>query len=573
MPNPISELSRRRLLAVIPSLFPVPALLLADEQPAASARTAVDQLLDKVIANEQLVLKTLSRRTPIVETYLQEDPSSGVQAGDARDHYFLGRMGLLDAVNYVSFIKRSSPPPAVETKVRSKFLFFKKTSSTAGAPESLSFLPEGFAQMAVIDAKFFDRKTYKFDYVRREFLGEVRCLVFDVSPFTKGQPGKFIGRIWVEDQDSFIVRINGTYTRKSDDDLYFHFDSWRVNPEPRTWIPAITYVEDTVSFSDSQAQISGTPVRFKAQTRIWSYESPTHNRLEELTAILIDSNRNVNDANTPKEISPIEGQRRWEREAEVNVIERLEKIGLVAPQGEVDQILNTVVSNLIVTNPIDVDAKCRLLLTTPLETFTIGHTIVISRGLVDVLPDEGTLALVLATELAHIALAHPTRTEYSFNDRTMVGDEAVLEQFRFSRTPEEVSSATKKALTMLANSPYKDKLAGAGLFLRAMKAATPRVPRLIQATLGNDLTRYLEMPEFSDLLAKAPKLEEDNLEQVAALPLGSRIRVEPWNNQTFLVKSKPLALLSAREKMPFEVAPVTINLSRSVASSGPVASK
>lgn len=564
------NMTRRRLLAIAPALLPAKSVLVAGE-PAASPQTMVDRLLDKVIANEHQVLKSLSQRTPIVETYLQEDPSSGDEAGKTRDHYFLGRMGLLDSVNYVSFIKRSSSPPALETKTKSRFLFFKKTVTTAGASESLSFLPEGFAQMAVIDARFFDRKTYKFDYIRREFLGDVRCLVFDLSPFVKGQPGKFIGRIWVEDQDSFIVRINGTYTPKSDDDLYFHFDSWRVNPEPRTWIPAITYVEDAVSFADLQAQGFEAPVRFKAQTRIWSYESPTHNRFEELTAILVDSNHNVTDQEAPKEISPIEGQRRWEREAELNVTDRLEKIGLLAPQGEVDKVLNTVVNNLIVTNPIDVDARCRLLLTTPLETFTIGHTIVISRGLVDVLPDEGSLALVLATELAHIALAHPTRTEYSFNDRTMVGDEEVLDQFRFSRTPEEVAGATQKALIMLANSPYKDKLSGAGLFLRAMKAASPRVPRLIQATLGNDLTKYLEMPEFSDLLSKAPKLEEDNLQQVAALPLGSRIRVEPWNNQAFLLKSKPLALLSAREKMPFEVAPVTIHLSRA-ASSAPVAS-
>jgi hypothetical protein len=27
-------------------------------------------------------------------------------------------------------------------------------------------------------------------------------------------------------------------------------------------------------------------------------------------------------------------------------------------------------------------------MTTPLESFTIGHTIVVSRGMIDVLPDE-----------------------------------------------------------------------------------------------------------------------------------------------------------------------------------------
>ena len=78
----------------------------------------------------------------------------------------------------------------------------------------------------------------------------------------------------------------------------------------------------------------------------------------------------------------------WEQQAEENAVERLQKIGLLAPSGEVDKILATVVNNLLVTNNIDLqsDIRCRVLLTSPLESFTIGHTIVISRGLLDVLP-------------------------------------------------------------------------------------------------------------------------------------------------------------------------------------------
>ena len=79
-------------------------------------------------------------------------------------------------------------------------------------PSHTEFIPVGFAQMAVIDAKAFDRAHYDFKFVRREFLGEVRCLVFDVSPKPKTGNGRFIGRIWVEDQDYNIVRVNGTYS-------------------------------------------------------------------------------------------------------------------------------------------------------------------------------------------------------------------------------------------------------------------------------------------------------------------------------------------------------------------------
>ncbi len=556
----ISEkpITRRVLLAAVPAVYFSRTGATAAQEPGPGS--ALDHLLDDIIASEQKVLKTLCDRTPIVETYIQENLSTGVSE-DSRDHYFLGRMGLVNAVRYVSFVRRQSAPQAiVETKVNSRFRFFKKTVATREIPAHVEYLPEGFAQMAVIDAKSFDRKTYKFDYIRREFLGDVRCFVFDVAPVKEAEGGRFVGRIWVEDQGFFITRINGTYIHKSERELYFHFDSWRVNPSPGVWVPAVIYIEDSVPLGTEAA--STAPMRFKAQTRVWSYESPTNNRLEELTSILVDATHNVKDNNETKEISPIESQRRWEREAETNVVERLERIGLLSPESDVDKVLDTVVNNLIITNNLDVDARARLLLTTPLEMFTIGHTIAISRGLVDVLPDEPSLALMLATELSHIALGHPARTEYAFNDRIMVDDEEVLEGFRFARTAEELSAASTKVISLLANSPYKDKMANAGLFLKALKAKTAKLPQLIEANFGNDLTRYLDMPEFQELLAKAPPLEDNKLEQIAALPLGSRVRLDPWANRTTLMKARPVSLLSAREKMPFEISPVTVYLSR-----------
>jgi hypothetical protein len=44
--------------------------------------------------------------------------------------------------------------------------------------------------------------------------------------------------------------------------------------------------------------------------------------------------------------------------------------------------------------------------------------------------------------------------------------------------------------------------------------------------------------------------------------LGSRIKLNPWNNQIVLVKAQPISLLSAREKMPFEVTPFALHLTR-----------
>ena len=116
------------------------------------------------------------------------------------------------------------------------------------------------------------------------------------------------------------------------------------------------------------------------------------------------------NSETAGDISPLASMRQWENEAAANVLERLEKARLIAPPGEVDKVLETVVNNLVVTNHLDnlPPIHCREMLTLPFESFTVGHTIVLSRGLIDVLPDEAALAAMLAHELAHLVLGHST---------------------------------------------------------------------------------------------------------------------------------------------------------------------
>src|SRR5262249_50878218 len=123
--------------------------------------------------------------------------------------------------------------------------------------------------------------------------------------------------------------------------------------------------------------------------------------------------------------------------AEDNVLDRLQIAGLLAPDGPVNKVLETVVNNLEITNNLDIQPpiRARVLLTTPIESFTIGHTIVLSRGFIDVLPDEASLALVLAHELGHIALGHGLDTKYAFNDRTLFRDEEAFQHFSLVRTP------------------------------------------------------------------------------------------------------------------------------------------
>jgi hypothetical protein len=209
-----------------------------------------------------------------------------------------------------------------------------------------------------------------------------------------------------------------------------------------------------------------------------------------------------------------------------------------------------------------VEAKCRVLLTTPLETFSIGQTIVISRGLIDVLPDEASLAMALAPELAHIALGHRSDTHFAFSDQIMWSDGELLRRAQVTRSAAAIDAAGEKAVAMLTQSPYQDKLASAGLFLKALAAHSANLPALIRANLGNQLASAANLARMAPLSLQAPALEQDKLEQVAALPLGSRVQIDPWSGQIALLKAKPVSLLSARDKMPFEVTPFMIFLSR-----------
>jgi len=297
-----------------------------------------------------------------------------------------------------------------------------------------------------------------------------------------------------------------------------------------------------------------------------SYAATASQKVDELTSILIESASAVEDRDAPKDISPLESQRLWEQQAEQNLLARLEKGGLLAPPGSVEEVLNTVVNNLIVSSKLDIEVHCRVLLTTPFETFTVGHTIVISRGLIDVLPDEGSLALTLASELAHVALGHATQTQFAFNNQTMLGDFELLQRFRFERPANEMQAAAEKAVALMRASPYSN-LTNAGLFLKALTARRAAMPRLLQASLGDRVADSAALTRLASFAAAAPALEPEKLDQIAALPLGSRVKLNPWTNQLALIKTRSLALLSPREKMPFEVTPFVLYLTRAEAVS------
>jgi hypothetical protein len=482
-----------------------------------------------------------------VETYLQ-DLTADPQLGDVpkADHYFLGRMDLGEAIDRRDYLSNNK---SLESNLLGGFNKMFR----------VQYQPMGFSWMIFADHSSFDRNHYAFKYVRREFLGEVRCLVFDVTPKKDSGKGRFVGRIWVEDHDYNIVRLNGTYApRPKKSTYFFHMDSWRLNLIPNYWVPTYIYSEEGDFSYGAKSTIA-----FKAQTRIWGYNLKNEQKEDELTQLRVDSVKD--DSASVQDASPLEAQRDWQQQAEDNVVARLQQSGLLAPESDVDKVLQTVVNNLLVTNNIDLPrpVRTRMMLTSPLETFSVGNTIVVSRGLVDVLPDESSLAMVLGHELAHIVLGHNLGSKFAFSDRMIFSDDATYRNLGFKHSPAEETAADAKAIEMLKNSPYGQKMDTASLFLKQLSQRAPTLGALLSTRLGNSFVDEKgNLIRFTALMNSGPALDPKKLDQIAALPLGGRVKLNPWTDQVELTKSAPVAITSARDKMPLEVTPFFPHLSR-----------
>src|SRR5271157_950322 len=163
---------------------------------APPAAASFDQVIDRVVEREHFFLAQMKHLHPLVETYLQnlkEDKELDASVPTS-DVYFLGRLDMTQGTDDRSFVSPTTAGLGKRMLGKIKNVY------------SMKFLPLGFAQMVILDEDF-ERKYYDFTFVRREFLGEVRTVVVDVAPKKDAGKGRFLGRIWIEDQDYNIVRF------------------------------------------------------------------------------------------------------------------------------------------------------------------------------------------------------------------------------------------------------------------------------------------------------------------------------------------------------------------------------
>src|SRR5262252_8584200 len=226
-----------------PKVLPRLPAASASVVPAPRPSDNMDSIVDRALEREHALIEMLKTHTPFVETYLQ-DLKFRPQEGPVpvRDHYFLGRMDLSDMARHDYIDKRTS----FESRLLGGFtgLF------------AFRYKPLGFSWMIYADRDEFNRQTYDFKYARHEFLGDVRCILFDVFPKKGTGHGRFRGQVWVEEQDYNIVRLNGTYEPTPRASYFFHMDSWRLNLIPGYWLPVYVYSEEGDFSDDSKPNIA-----------------------------------------------------------------------------------------------------------------------------------------------------------------------------------------------------------------------------------------------------------------------------------------------------------------------------
>jgi hypothetical protein len=528
-------------------------------------------LVQRAIGQERILINNVRQRTPLVETYIQDTrPDEKLYQVPVSDTYMLSR------VDFGKVFYDTAYEPRTASKnggwFKGSLASITNLSKALGLDTKFTYYPDGFMQMMFLDPAGLDTQHYQFSYIRREFLGSVRTWVFDVHPKVSGM-GRFYGRVWIEDQDANIVRFNGAFTRSAQEHpskYYFHFDSWRMNMQPGIWLPVAVYVEE------SQRTEGNRSVGLKAQTHFWGYSLKLPTRDSENVSVKVEDAEDKSDDS--QDMGPLEASREWVTQAEDNVIDRLVEAGLVAPvtpNGFETAILEQIVTNLAVPNNIALSSPvhCRILLTDTIEATTVGNTILVSKGLIDTMPrNEATIASVVALELAHIALGHHIDTRYAFNDRLLFPDEASFQRINMYHTDHDNEEAARKAQEYLEASMYKDQLPTAGLFWAQLADRGHVLKQLNTPKLGDSLLRANGTPWMSELAQSAPKLNSDDLTQISALPLGSWLKTDPWDDRVHQLNAKLYAPMNPRDKMPLEVTPVYYKLQRFNASNNPMTS-
>lgn len=429
------------------------------------------QITRRIFSKEQEMVGKLAKSHFVTEAYMQslghrQAKGIDLRLGEASDSviddlYVLAR---------VDFGNGYGASPVERILIGERPWRHHYILKNTGALEHI--FPAGFLSMLFVDLYGFDADKYSLTYKGRESLFNTECLVFSVAPRSERDSGRFRGDVWIDSSSLGIVRAKGVFTGPfgrwyRGSGKYFHFDTWRERIASGLWVPSVAYFNERRAFhSDGNLEF-----HYRGYAVLWQQGD------EKVDAPSSGAGSDAEDSSV--------AENSVTRPSQNSLVARLEADGLLAAQAYETQNLDRIVEAIAPISDKSHKIECRVLLTTPLEMFAVGDVIIVSRGLLNVVPDDSVLAVMLARQVAHIVLGHTSDVERSLPkslfERVGKGD---LEDLGIHWRPDQEVAANSRALVLLKSSRYERGVASASTFLSELESESHRFPNLARPRFG-----------------------------------------------------------------------------------------
>jgi hypothetical protein len=430
------------------------------------------QVTNLIFSQENRMIDKLSSLRPVTEAYVQslgQQKSMGMDLSASENSE-----SVIDDVYFLAKVNFTDDGPEEKLLVGGGSWRNKYIKINSGALDQVH--PLGMLMMFFADLYEFDADTYSLQYQGKQNLLRTECLIFSVAPIQEHNSGKFRGQLWVDSSSFSIVRLKGVFSGPykrflktfSGPERFFHFDSVREKTE-FGWLPSSTYFDERHVY----ARDGDLEFHYRGYALMWEQGRQLQNTQFSI----------------PNSAKSLSGQQKGEGEAGLRSISALESDGLLAAPGPVERHLEDIVAHLRLPESAGIpEIHCRVLLSTPAEAFALGNTIIVSRGLLNLAPDDSVLAFLLARQLAHILLRHGTdalpQSPQSFFDD---GGKKHSARLMIRLRPEQEAAADTEAMVMLQASPYKGAGVTARAFLSRLNSGSERFRHLLRAEFGTGL--------------------------------------------------------------------------------------